>query len=110
MKAMLAALLLMFQLQPVLGSVACLGLSDSAARQECRMPDHARPQGTGVGAAANAAESCHLATFCMPATLAIPELLSSFETAVPLREGVGTIVATVPRGLSPAPPFRPPRV
>ncbi len=110
MKAVFAALLLLFQLQPVFGSVICLGVSDRAAQQECRMPDHGPASTTTLAAPGAADQSCELATICTPAPLAVPGLSSSLETAIPMLGSAGALAATVPLGISPAPPFHPPRV
>jgi hypothetical protein len=110
MKA-LAALLLLFQLQPVLGAVACLGLPARATQQECQMPEHGLAQMTSMTLPdAAAAHSCPLATICTPAPVAIPGLAERLETVVPLYDGAATLAATLPRSTSPAPPFHPPRV
>jgi hypothetical protein len=111
MKAVLTALLLMFQLQPVLGTVACLGLSEKAAQEkECRMPEHGQTPTMTPAVSHGAAQSCELARICKPAPLAVPGLSAGLETAVPLLESAGPLAATLPLGISPAPPFRPPRV
>jgi hypothetical protein len=60
MKAAFAALLLLFQLQPVLGSVACLGLPARATQQDCKMPDHGQPPATSIAVSGVAAQSCPL--------------------------------------------------
>lgn len=110
MKAVFAALLLLFQLQPVFGTMVCLGVSNRVAQEECRMPAHGQaPTATLVPSGA-AAQSCELATMCTPSALAIPGLSASLETAVPLLEAAGALAATLPLGISPAPPFHPPRV
>jgi len=109
MKVILGALLLLFQFQPVLGTVACLGLPARATQQQCKMPEHGQPQTTSIAASSVAAQSCQLATICTQAPLAIPGLSNKFETVVPLYDGAATLAATLPRGTSPAPPFRPPR-
>ena len=109
MKAVLTALLLLFQLQPVLGTVACLGLSERAARQECKMPEHGQTSTTAMSAAGRAVQSCELATLCSPAPLAVPSLAQSLETAVPLPESAGVLAATLPLETELAPPFHPPR-
>jgi hypothetical protein len=109
MKAVFAAFLLLFQLQPVLGTVACLGLPARATQQECEMPEHGQPQTTSITPPGAAAESCPLATICTPAPLAIPELSNQLETAVPPHDGATTLAATRLYGTSPAPPFHPPR-
>jgi len=109
MKAVLAVLLLLVQLQPVLGTVACFGLSERAALQECRMPEHGQAPTSHVAASGSAAGSCELATLCMPAPLAIPGFSNRLETAVPLSEAQASLAATSHRDISPAPPFHPPR-
>ena len=109
MKAALAAILLLFQLQPVLGTVACLGLSERAAQQECRMPEHGQVPATELAASGAATQSCELATICMPAPLAIPVFSGSLENVVPLHEGPATLAASLPLGIPQAPPFPPPR-
>ena len=108
MKAVLAVLLLLFQLQPVFGSVACLGLSETAA-QDCSMPEHGQAATAIVAAAAGAAQGCELASICTPAPLAVPGFSGSLETAVPLLGTTGPLAATLPLGIPPAPPFHPPR-
>jgi hypothetical protein len=109
MKVVLAALLLLFQLQPVLGTVACLGLSERVAQEECRMPEHGQAPTTTLAASGAAAQSCEMATICTPAPLAIPGFSTRLETAVPLLGDAGLLAATLPLGISPAPPFHPPR-
>lgn len=109
MKVLLAVLLLVFQLQPVLGSVACLGESGRAAQHECQMPEHGQAPTASIGAAGRPAQSCELATICMPAPLAIPGLSSSLDSTVPLLATAGPLAATLPLGIPPAPPFHPPR-
>jgi hypothetical protein len=109
MKVVLAAFLLLFQLQPVLGTVACLGLSKPAAQPECRMPERGQAPATAFTASDVTTQSCQLATICTPAPLAVPGFFASLETAVPLLEAAGPLAATLPLGISPAPPFHPPR-
>ncbi len=109
MKALFAALLLLFQLQPVFGTVACFGLPARATQQECKMPEHGQPQTTSIAVSGAAAASCQLAPICTPAPLSIPGFSSRFETAVPLSSGAATLAATLHHGTSPAPPFHPPR-
>jgi hypothetical protein len=109
MKAVFAALLLLFQLQPALGTVACLALPAGATKQECKMPEHGQPQTMSVAVSGAAAHGCQLATICAPARPAIPGLSNKFETAVPLYGNAATLAATLLLGTSPAPPFHPPR-
>jgi hypothetical protein len=109
MKVVLAAVLLLLQLQPVLGTVACLELSKPATQQDCRMPEHGQSSTPAFTAFDVATSSCELATICTPAPLAVPGFSASLETAVPLFEAAGPLAATLPLGISPAPPFHPPR-
>jgi hypothetical protein len=109
MKAVFAALLLLVQLQPVLGSVACLGLPARAAAQDCKMPEHGQPPATSIAVSGAAAQSCALTTICTPAPVAIPELFNRLETAVPHHDGATTLTAALPYDTSPSGPFHPPR-
>jgi hypothetical protein len=109
MKAAFAALLLLFQLQPVLGTVACLGLSDRPAKQECEMPEHSKAATTHITISDVTHQTCQLAAICTLAPPAVPALSKRFDVAVPLYEGAPTLAATLPLGISPAPPFHPPR-
>jgi hypothetical protein len=111
MKAVLAALLLLFQLQPVLGSVACLSATERAGEQECKMPEHGQTQrpATTIASSGAATQNCELAAVCTPAPPAIPGLFVALETSVPPFEAAGPLAATRLLGLPPAPPFHPPR-
>lgn len=109
MHSVLAALLLLLQLQPVLGTVACFGLSERAPLQECRMTEHGQTPSSQVATPGATTHSCELATLCMPAPLAIPGFSSGLETAVALHETAVSLTAPSPRDISPAPPFHPPR-
>jgi hypothetical protein len=93
----------------VLGTVACFGLSERAALQECRMAEHGHAPTSGFTAAGATTHSCELATLCMPAPLAIPGFSSGLETAIVLHETAVSLTAPSPRDISPAPPFHPPR-
>ena len=109
MKALLAALLLLFQLQPVLGTAACLGLSDRPVKQECKMSEHGQMPTTSITLPSTVAQSCHFAAICTPAPLAIPASASRLEAAAPPYDGAGAFTAMLPPSISPAPPLRPPR-
>jgi hypothetical protein len=108
MKAVFAVLLLLSQLQPVLGTVVCLGLSDRPTKQECKMPDHGQMPGTSVTMAGAAAQGCQSAAICAPAPLAIPAWFTQLETVTPLLDKGASLAPTL-LGISPAPPFHPPR-
>jgi hypothetical protein len=108
MKAVLAALLLLSQLQPLLGTAICMGFS-SAAQHECQMPEHgAVPYGT-VSEPGSPPQSCEQASVCAPSPLAVPSLGTSLESVVPVRIGAVIIALAILFGTSSTPPFHPPR-
>lgn len=103
-----AALLLLLQLQPLLGTAACLSFSDKAAQSECEMPDHAAVPNT-VAPSEEPARDCALVSVCAPAPLAILSLADVPESIVaPYTESPST-AAPMLLGISTAPPFDPPR-
>jgi hypothetical protein len=109
MKSVLAALLLLVQLQPVLGTVVCVAGSERAPQQECGMSDARYTTASQVAPAGAAGHGCALAMVCMPALLAIPGASNRLEAAVPVYSALVNLGATAPRDISPATPFRPPR-
>jgi hypothetical protein len=109
MKTAFAALLLLFQLQPVVGTAACLGLSDRPAQRECEMPEHGKASTTQITVWGAIPPNCQLAVICAPAPPAVPALSKRFDVAVPLYEGATTLASALPLAISPAPPFHPPR-
>src|SRR5918995_3847821 len=85
MKSAFAALLLLLQLQPVLGAVACLGLIQPQAKTECEMAEHGTiPFRTVSESVPLSSQNCVLASVCTPASLAIPCLPSQEESTVQL--------------------------
>ena len=109
MRALVAAFMLLFQLQPVLGSAACLGLFDRQTRPACEMPDHGRaPLSAVTVQGATTAQGCHLAAICGPASLAIPVVPLGLESATFPLHTVGTPAVTLPHDISLSPPARPP--
>ncbi len=109
MKVVIAALLLMFQLQPLLGTAACLGLTEREAQQQCRMPEHGTAPGATLASSGSAAQGCGLASICLPAPLAIPSFATQLEAAVSLFDGTGLQAVSLLPGVSASPPFHPPR-
>ncbi len=73
------------------------------------MAERGQPAATTIASAGAATQSCHLAMVCAPAPLAIPGLFSHLDRFVPLQFGAASLTPTPPRGISPAPPFHPPR-
>ena len=105
----MTALLVLLQLQPVLGTVACLGLTGRQAGQECAMPEHGQSGTTGLVPAGPASQGCQAAAICTPVPPAVSVPTAQFETAESLRAGAGALAATLPRDIPPVPPFHPPR-
>jgi hypothetical protein len=109
MKAVLAALLLLFQLQPVFGTAICLGFSEPASAPECEMPEHGAMPHSTVAKTESPAPNCALASVCAPSPLAIVGLSQGLESVIALNSEP-PIMGTVPLfGIASAPPFHPPR-
>jgi hypothetical protein len=110
MKVWFAALLLFFQLQPVLGTAACLGLSKQGPQQECQMPEHgAAPHSTVAQTGSSTTSNCALASVCAPTPLAIISLPENIGSVTALHSEAPRIVSATLSGISSAPPFHPPR-
>lgn len=109
MKALFAALLLFLQLQPVIGTAACLGLSNRTSQQDCEMPEHGAVPYSTLGQTDSPAQSCELAMLCAPSPLAVPSLGGGLESVVPLPAEAGITTSIIPLGTSSTPPFHPPR-
>jgi hypothetical protein len=74
------------------------------------MPEHGKVSTTQITVPGAIPPNCQLALICAPPPPAIPALSKRFDVAVPPYEGATTLAATLPLGISPAPPFHPPRV
>jgi hypothetical protein len=109
MKAVLAAALLLFQLQPLVGTVVCLSFSVEAAQQQCEMPDHAGTPFTGIAEKETPPPNCALTAVCAPSPLAIASLPELLQTVVDLRAESSMMAASTLFSISSAPPFHPPR-
>jgi hypothetical protein len=110
MRSLFAALLLLFQLQPVLGAAACLGLVQQPAQTECEMPEHGTVPAQHYSESVPVpAQSCAIASFCAPAPLAIPGFSSLLETTVVLHAIPSITRSSQPLHGYSAPPFHPPR-
>lgn len=110
MRSMLAAVLLLFQLQPVLGAAACLGLVQQPAQANCEMPEHGTvPSPHYSESLPVPSQSCAIASFCAPAPLAIPGFSGLLEISVVLHTGPSIAGPSRPLHGYTAPPFHPPR-
>ena len=110
MKAVLAALLLLVQLQPLTGIALCLGFSDRASQKECEMPDHGAVPHSTLAQTESSSPGCALASVCSPSPTAVPSLTEHVVTTTALPPEVPiTGTATLASTFS-APPFHPPKV
>ena len=109
MKSILAALVLLLQLQPLLGTAACLRLSDQAGKPECQMPDHSAMPYSSVAQTQSPAPNCALASVCAPSPLAILSLPENLESVIALHSESPIVATAALFGISSAPPFHPPR-
>jgi hypothetical protein len=110
MRPLFAALLLLLQLQPVLGAAVCLGLVQQPTQASCDMPEHGSvPAQHYSESGPDTPENCAIASFCTPAPLAVPGFANLLETT-------SLPTSTLPisgHGQLPdvytAPPFHPPK-
>jgi hypothetical protein len=110
MRSLFAALLLMLQLQPVLGAAACLGLVRQPTQANCEMPDHGSVPSQQYSEPVPASpQSCATASFCTPAPLAVPGFSDLLETAIALIAPLPLTGPGQPVNVYSAPPFHPPK-
>jgi hypothetical protein len=109
MKMLLVTLLLVFQFQPLVGTVACVERSAKAARHECKMADHGQVPVLQIRSTDAAAQNCAAASICTPAPPAVPALAARWETTALLLASAGPLLDTSLVGIPPVPPFHPPR-
>lgn len=110
MRSLFAALLLMFQLQPMLGAVACLGLVQQPTQANCDMPDYGTvPSQHYSESVPVPSQGCAIASFCTPAPLAVPGFSNLLETAIVLLAPSSITGRSQPLDVYSAPPFHPPK-
>ena len=111
MRSLFAALLLVFQLQPVLGAAACLGLVRQPAQQECKMPEHGRaPAHSVTQTVPLSSQPCPMAAVCAPTPLAVPAFAGQLVRVVSLHPAPAISGTHSPADIFSAPPFHPPKV
>jgi hypothetical protein len=109
MKAVLAALLLLVQLQPLAGTALCLGFSDRASQKKCEMPEHGVVPHSTLAQTESASPNCAISLVCSPSPLAVPSFTDDLVVTTQLpAEVVITHTATLASIFS-APPFHPPK-
>jgi hypothetical protein len=109
MKTLVATFLLLFQLQPLAGSAACLLSSDRPSNEECEMPEQRTPAHSSLLESGSLPQGCALASICAASALAVPSLSEGQESVIPLHSAAATPIAVLLFGVASAPPFHPPR-
>ena len=109
MKAVLAALLLLVQLQPLAGTALCLGLSDRASQEECEMPEHGAVPHSTLVQTESASPNCAISSVCSPSPLTVPSLTDDVVAAIALPPQVVITHTATLASIFSAPPFHPPR-
>jgi len=111
MKALFATLLLVLQLQPVLGTLACMGLVRPPAQQECKLSEHGKAPTTNLSEQAPVSpQNCATAAVCAPSPLAVPGFAGQLKSVVLLQTTPKIAGSATPVDVASAPPFHPPRV
>jgi hypothetical protein len=109
MKAVIATLLLLFQLQPLAGSAVCLLSSDRASKQDCEMPEQHTATHSSLLESGSPTQGCALASACAARALAAPSFSDGQESLTPLRSSSVFPASATLDGVVSAPPFHPPR-
>jgi len=110
MKLFIATLLLLFQLQPLVGSAACLLSSDRPSQSECEMPEQRTAAPASVLQSGFAGQGCALALACAPSTtLGVPSLSVRKISIVPLHSAAASSAAVTLTSVASLPPFHPPK-
>jgi hypothetical protein len=107
---LILALLLLLQLDPVIGAALCLE-RQHAASEECAMPERSSPaERTLAPAGAQPDGGCSVAQLCAQPAPVIPQADPVFQIVSIVHRDVGRLdTLIIPRG-SLTPPFHPPRV
>lgn len=105
----IAVLLLLLQLQPVVGSVLCLHDAE-LGRAECTMPQAQRPAGAVIGMPdTDAAAGCAGMAYCAPSAPAVPIPVDHLALTAYIHPTPLLSPPPLPSGEPSAPPFHPPR-
>jgi hypothetical protein len=109
MKLLVAGVLLVFQMQALVGAVACLLSFEQADKQECEMPEQRAAPAASVLESASAGQGCALGFVCARSALAVPSFSEGQESVVPLHSAAAPLSAVILTGVASSPPFHPPR-
>jgi hypothetical protein len=109
MKTTLATLLLLFQLQPLVGSAACALFSDRPSEETCEMPEQRPATPASELQSGAASQDCALGFVCARTTIAAPSFTGGEESTTPLHLAAASSLAGTLTGIASAPPFHPPK-
>ncbi|HEX7335866.1 MAG TPA: hypothetical protein VF252_01560 [Gemmatimonadales bacterium] len=109
MRGLLAVALLLFQLQPLVGSAACALFPDRPAERACEMPEQIPAAPASALQSATAGPGCALAFVCARSTIAAPSCPAGEQCTTSAAPAAATSPARTLSGVVSAPPFHPPR-
>lgn len=109
MKTALATLLLLFQLQPLVGSAACARFSDRPSEATCEMPEQRPATPASELQSGAAGEGCALGFVCARTTIAAPSFTGGEESTTPFHLAAASSPAGTLTSIASAPPFHPPK-
>lgn len=105
----LAALALLLQLQPLIGSVICFHDAEMA-NVECTMPHQVRPaSGTLAAPTSGNPGGCPSMGYCAPAAPAVPKLGERFQITPLVHSASALHYSSLTPGEPLGPPFHPPK-
>ena len=105
----LAALALLLQLQPVVGSALCFHDAEMA-NAECAMPhEEKRASSTVTGPATELPDGCPSMGYCAPAAPAVPKFTEHFQITSSFRSAPALTYSSLAPSQPLGPPFHPPK-
>jgi hypothetical protein len=106
---LLAALVLLLQLQPLVGSAMCFHDAE-IAKAECAMPHDERPaRATLAPSGAELPTGCASTGYCAPSAPAVIKFAHSFQFTPVIHSASALVEASLAPGDPLTPPFHPPR-
>lgn len=109
MYGLLAVVLLLFQLQPLVGSAACALFPDRPAEQACDMPEQRPAAPASALQSGSAGQGCALAFVCARSAIAAPSFTAGEQCTTSAALAAAPSAAPTLSGVVSAPPFHPPR-
>ncbi len=106
---LLAVLVLLLQLQPLVGSVLCFHDAE-VANAECTMPHEGQPAGSTLTASESGVPGgCPGMVYCAATAPGIPKVAEHLQITSSVHGAPALTDASMALGDGPAPPFDPPR-